>query len=172
MGSKRPLKLEEVKGFEYVAVDPRVLAVLRANWDDAWGTQTPIALCVRCGRRYTEDPNRDPYGEPMHQYPEDDREPRCDDCAQEAFAEAFEKDLFDFFEDKLGLAEKHRDALKLFIETIFTDPQKILQMQDLNNRVSDLEKQTGRLWVALGIAAGLVAISIAAVVAIALALAS
>ena len=70
------------------------------------------------------------------------------------------------------MAEKHRDALKLFIETIFTDPQKILQMQDLNNRVSDLEKQTGRLWVALGIAAGLVAISIAAVVAIALALAS
>ena len=171
MGDARPLKLEDVR-LEYVDVEPRSLARLRANWDDWWGDQTPIALCIRCGLRYTEDPNRDAVGNPMHQNPEDDHEPRCNDCAEEAFAEAFEKDLLDFFEDKLGLAEKHRDALKLFIETIFTDPQKILQMEDLNKRVSDLEKQIGRLWVALGIAAGLVAISIAGVVAIALALIS
>jgi len=31
------------------------------------------------------------------------------------------------------LAELHRDALKSFIETIFANPQKALQMQDLNN---------------------------------------
>jgi hypothetical protein len=57
-------------------------------------------------------------------------------------------------EEKLGLAELHRDALKSFIETIFTDPQKILQVKDLDNRVRKLEKQNGRLWAALGIEGG------------------
>ena len=65
---------------------------------------------------------------------------------RKGLGEALEADLLYVLEDKLGFAEKHRDALKLFIETIFTDPQKILQMQDLNNRVRELEKQTDRLW--------------------------
>jgi hypothetical protein len=56
-------------------------------------------------------------------------------------------------EDKLGLAELQRDALKSFIETVFTDPQKILQVQDLDNRVRSLEKQTNRLWIAGGLLA-------------------
>jgi hypothetical protein len=75
-------------------------------------------------------------------------------------------------EDKLGLAKLHRDALKSFIETIFTDPQKILQVQDLDNRVLSLEKQANRLWIAVGIARGLLALLITSVVAMALALAS
>jgi len=108
----------------------------------------------------------------MYEDPEENLEVVCDDCGAEALNKALEEQMLLVLEDKLGLAERHRDALRSFIETIFTDPQKILQMEDLNNRVSDLEKQTGRLWVALGIAAGLVAISIAGVVAIALALAS
>ena len=73
------------------------------------------------------------------------------------------------FEDKLGLAELHRDALESFIETIFTDPQKILQVQDLDNRVRSLEKQTNRLWIAVGIAGGLLAVLIPSVAAMALA---
>jgi hypothetical protein len=81
----------------------------------------------------------------MHQDPEDD-EVVCEDCLRKDLGEALEADLLYVLEDKLGLAEKHRDALKLFIETIFTNPQKILQMQDLNNRVCELEKQTDRLW--------------------------
>ena len=113
------------------------------NW---WGNQTPIATCVRCGRHYTEDPNRNAIGEPLHQDPGDDHEAVCEDCLRKGLGEALEADLLYLLEDKLGLAEKHRDALKLFIETIFTDPQKILQMQDLNNRVRELEKQTDRLW--------------------------
>jgi type IV secretory pathway component VirB8 len=72
-------------------------------------------------------------------------------------------------EDKLGLAELHRDALDSFIETIFTDPQKILQVQDLDNRVRNLEKQTNRLWIAVGIAGGLLAVLITSVAAMALA---
>ena len=108
----------------------------------------------------------------MQEDQEDELKVVCDDCQSAALSETLQEEMLLVLEDKLGLAERHRDALRSFIETIFTDPQKILQMEDLNNRVSDLEKQTGRLWVALGIAAGLVAISIAGVVAIALALAS
>jgi hypothetical protein len=135
-----------VPELEYVAVEQRSLARMRANMADWWGDQTPIALCARCGLRYTEDPNRDAVGKPMHQDPEDDDEVVCEDCLRKGLGEALEADLLYVLEDKLGLAEKHRDALKLFIETIFTDPQKILQMQDLNNRVRELEKQTDRLW--------------------------
>ena len=164
-----PYKIPEI---EYVVVDQRSLAGLRENLDDWWGDQIPIALCVRCERRYTEDPNRDAVGKPMHQDPEDNLEPRCEDCATEAFGEAFEKDLLDFFEYKLGLTEKHRDALKSFIETIFTDPQKILQVKDLDYRVRELEKQNGFFRWVLGIEGGLIAVLIASVVALALELAS
>lgn len=160
-----------VPELEYVAVESRSLARMRANWDDWWGDQTPIANCVRCGR-YTEDPNRDAVGEPMHQDPEDDLEPRCEDCAKEAFGEALEKDLLDFLERRLGLEERHRDALRSFIETIFTDPQKILQVKDLDYRVRELEKQNGLFRWVLGIEGGLIAVLIASVIALALALAS
>lgn len=70
-----PYKIPEI---EYVVVDQRSLAGLRENLDDWWGDQIPIALCVRCERRYTEDPNRDAVGKPMHQDPEDNLEPRCE----------------------------------------------------------------------------------------------
>jgi hypothetical protein len=53
-----------VPELEYVAVESWWLARLRANWDDRWGDQTPIALCARCGRRYAEDLNKDAFGEP------------------------------------------------------------------------------------------------------------
>jgi hypothetical protein len=106
----------EVPELGYAAVESRSLDRMRANWEDWWGDQTPLANCVRCGR-YTEDLNRDSAGDPMHQDPEDDREPRCEDCAKEAFGEALEKDLLDFLEDKPGVAERYRDALKSFIET-------------------------------------------------------
>jgi hypothetical protein len=108
-----PYKVPEL---EYMAVESRSLARMRANIHDWWGDQTPITNCVRCGR-YTEDLNRDAVGEPMHQDPEDDLEPRCEDCAEEAFVEALDKDLLDLFEDKPRLAERYRAALKTFIET-------------------------------------------------------
>jgi hypothetical protein len=162
----------EVPELKYVAVEPRSLARMRTNWDDWWEDQILIALCVRCGRRYTENPNRDAAGEPMHQDPEDDHEAVCKACLRKGSGEALEADFLFLMESKLGLEERHREALRSFIETVFTDPQKILQIKDLDKRVRELEKQNGRLWVALGITAGLVAISIAAVVAIALALAS
>ena len=42
-------------------------------------------------------------------------------------------------------------------------------MQDLDNRVRSLEKQTNRLWIAVGIAGGLLAVLIPSVAAMALA---
>ena len=162
----------EVPKLRYVEVDPRQLGRLRSNLNNRWGDQIPVALCVRCELRYTEDPNRDGWGLRIHEDPEDDLEIVCDDCRSAALSEALEEEMLLVLESKLGLAERHRDALKSFIETIFTDPQKILQVQDLDNRVRELEKQNGRFWTAVQIAYGLLAVLITSVVAMALALAS
>jgi hypothetical protein len=137
-----PFRVPEL---EYVEVESWWLDQVRANLDDWWGDQTPIAACVRCGR-YTEDLNRDAVGEPMHQDPEDEHEAVCEDCLRKGLGEALEADFLFLIESKLGLEERHRDALRSFIETIFTDPQKILQVKDLDNRVRHLESQTKLLW--------------------------
>ena len=162
----------EVPELRYVEVEDQApLASMRFESSNWWGVQIPIALCVRCKRRYTEDPNRDSVGEPMHEDPEDDLEVVCDDCQSAALSEALQEEMLFVLEEKLGLAEVHRDALKSFIETIFTDPKKILQVQDLDNRVRELEKQNGRFWTAVQLAYGLLAVLITAVLAIAVALA-
>jgi hypothetical protein len=163
MGNAKPLEFD-VRSFVYLRLDHRHLRGVErsAEWvifvDPRGGgllsCQTSVAPCVRCGR-YTEDPNRDSWGLPRREDPEDDLEVVCDDCQRAALSEAPEEEILLVLEDKLGLAEPHRDALRSFIETIFTDPQKILLVQDLDNRVRSLEKQTHRLWIALGIAGGL-----------------
>jgi hypothetical protein len=172
------LKLDDVRTFEYLKLNHRHLEGVdrSAEWvvfvDPSGGGllsyQTSAAPCVRCGR-YTEDPNRDCWGFPRHEDPEDDIEVVCDDCQSAALSEALEEEMSLVLEDKLGLAELHRDTLKSFIETIFTDPQKILQVQHLDNRVRCLEKQTNRLWIAVGIEGGLLAALITSVVTMALA---
>ena len=95
----------------------------------------------------------------------------CRDCHSAALSEALEEEMLLVLESKLGLAERDRDALRSFIETVFTDPKKILQVQDLDNRVRELEKQNGRFWTAVQLAYGLLAVLITAVLAIAVALA-
>lgn len=172
----RPLRLGEVRGFEYLDID-----LGDVEWSTGgpgsnyFGRLTPVEPCVRCGRP-VEDLSRTEHGEVLQESILDEEtfggEAICDFCDADAEEVMFEEKVIDLLESKLGLEEKHRDALRSFIETIFTDPAKILQVQDLHSRVGDLEKQNGRLWLGLSIAFGLVAISIAGVVAIALALAS
>jgi hypothetical protein len=138
----------EVPELRYVEVETRRLAEMRVNSSNWWGVQIPIALCVRCERRYTEDPNKDAYGLAMNEDPEDDLEIVCDDCRKAAFGDALREDVVEILDETLGLGEVDRKAIRAFIETIFTDPQKILQVQDLHNRVRELEKQTNNLWMA------------------------
>jgi hypothetical protein len=107
----------------------------------------------------------------MHEDPEDDLEVVCKDCRSAVLSEALEGEMLRVLESKLGLAERDRDALKALIETIFTDPKKILQVKDLDNRVRELEKQNGRFWTLLQLAYGLLGVLVASVVGIALALA-
>lgn len=65
------------------------------------------------------------------------------------------------------MSEKDRGALRSFIETVFTDPKKILKVQELDNRVEGLEKQrTFLLWV-IGACITLTVVCISAVIAIA-----
>jgi hypothetical protein len=162
----------EVPELRYVEVEDQArLASMRFESSNWWGVQIPIALCVRCEMRYTEDPNKDAFGIPIHDYPEDDLEVVCRDCQSAALSEALEEEMLRVLESKLGLAERDRDALRSFIETVFTDPKKILQVQDLDNRVRELEKQNGRFWTAVQLAYGLLAVLITAVLAIAVALA-
>jgi hypothetical protein len=153
--ARRSLKLDDVRSFEYLEFKRGQIRhsrewhmIVEPDSDIVRADQTPIAPCVHCGR-LTEDPVRDIYGLPMSDHlfkSDEEREPVCSTCQSEALGRALEEDILSLLEDKLGLAEKHRDGLRLFIETIFTDPQKILQMQDLNNRVRQLEKQTNLLW--------------------------
>jgi hypothetical protein len=144
------LRRDPVK-FEYVEVDASLIP-------QEWGpgaNSILIVPCVRCGR-LTEDRTVDSYGDPMpdHMLDESDRNPLCEHCQREDFDHALEEDLLDFLESRLGLAEKHRDALKAIIETIFTDPDKILKLERLSDRVVGLERELGIWkWVA-GISAG------------------
>jgi hypothetical protein len=106
-----------VPALEYVDVESRALDRMRVNWDDWWGDQTPIALCSRCGLHYTEDVNKDAFGKPMHQDPEDDHENVCEDCLRKGLGEALEADLLHILGDKPRLAERYRAVLKSAIET-------------------------------------------------------
>ncbi len=133
---------------EYVAVDLEKVRRTLGSMSNYWGTQTPLATCVRCGR-YMDDPNRDPAGEPMHEHPEDDVEAVCMPCLEAALDEALRAGMVETIEATLGLGETDRQAIKAFIETIFTDPRKILRVQDLDNRVRHLEEQNKLLWTVL-----------------------
>ena len=91
---------------------------------------------------------------PDHMLSEEDRNPRCQHCMKEDFGRALEEDIVATFERELGLAERHRDALRALIEAIFTDPEKILKLEQLSTRVSCLERDLSIWkWVA-GISAG------------------
>ena len=163
MDKKRPLPREvelpqRVREVRLEFIHPEVSAPMsleegfNAGQDDSgrWVMErTPIAHCVKCGR-WMDDPTRTVFDSKMPDHlfdSEVSKEPVCSECQAEDLGRALEEDILLLLERKLGLAERHRDALKSFIETIFTDPQKILQMQDLDNRVRSLQTQVNALWV-------------------------
>ena len=138
-------------GFEYVEIDKSSIPV---DWYPG-GNSILLTRCRRC-ERFTEDRTVDIYNRPMpdHMLDEDDRNPLCNHCLEEDFNHVLEEEIVATLESKLGLAERHRDALRAFIETIFTDPEKILKPERLSNRVEGLEKDLSIWkWVA-GISAG------------------
>lgn len=152
-----PLRLDEVRGFEYVEVDQGPLRRLRLNLRNNWGKQTPIANCARCGR-YTNDSNRDIAGGRLHENPDDDHEVVCQECAWSAYADARKRSIEHLIDARLDLGEEDRRALKKVVELVVTQPDKVLELKDLGNRVRGLERQTVALWVALGVAIALLAI--------------
>lgn len=137
--------------FEYIEIRK---SSIPAEWDPG-ANSVLLTRCRRCGR-FTEDRTVDIYGRPKPDYmlSEDARNPLCRHCVKEDLGRALEEEIVTTLERKLGLAERHRDALRAFIETIFTDPKKILKLEQLSNRVSGLEKDLSIWkWVA-GITAG------------------
>lgn len=136
--------------------------------------RVPIAACVDCGR-WAEDPTRDVFDNPMpdHEFSnEAQKQALCVECLNEKLEELAEEETVRLLESKLGLSEQDRQVLRSFTEAIFTDPEKILKVEKTENRVTSLEKTVGYLWVALGITGGLIGVLLAAVIGIALALAS
>ncbi len=160
----RPLRLAEVRGFEYLDID--LQGVNQATGERSanyFGLLTPVEPCARCGRP-VEDLTRTDQGQQVEENVLDHdtfgHEPLCDSCIADDREAEFEEEVIELLEGKLGLAEKHRDALRSFIETLFTDPQKILQVKDLDNRVNSLERQNNIMW-------GIVGVLVAAVIALA-----
>lgn len=105
-----------------------------------------------------EDPTRELDGSPIPEeaFPfREDMLPVCYSCIDAAE----NAEVVSVLESKLGLGERDRDALRSFIETVFTDPQKILQVKDLDNRVRSLERQNNIMW-------GIVGVLVAAVIAL------
>jgi hypothetical protein len=99
----------EVPELRYVEVDTMRVSRMRSNLNNWWGDQIPIAICVRCKRRYTEDPNRDSVGEPMHEDPEDDLEVVCNDCLERAFTDSLKRGIEEVIDERLGqVAEMSR----------------------------------------------------------------
>lgn len=156
---ERRLPEDIPRELEYIDID--LWGVRRSfNYEGGWGEFYPVARCVHCGR-YTEDPTKDAEGDPLPDYlfdSEEAKHPECTECLSEQLGEALKKDTLQILEDTLGLGETDRTAIRAFIDTIFTDPKKILKVQELENRVSGLEKQTTALWIALGVAVALLAI--------------
>lgn len=152
---------------EYIPIENRVSLYFDG---ETWGEVSYIVPCIRCGR-FTDDETRDVYGGmmPDHLISEEDRNPVCQECSLKDIQEAFESDTLALIEEKLGLSEKDRGALKSFIETVFTDPKKILKVQELDNRVEGLERQKTFLLTAVGVSIAFNAICISVVVAIAIA---
>ncbi len=125
--------------------------------------RTPIVPCANGCGRWAVDLLRDDFGNPVpeHTYRNYEGGVRsvCEWCAAEREEQELEENVLELLEAKLGLAEKHRDALRSFIETVFTDPAKILQVKDLDNRVRSLERQNTIMW-------GIVGVLVAAVIAL------
>jgi hypothetical protein len=65
-----------------------------------------------------------------------------------------------------------RAALKKVVKLVVTEPDKVLELKDLGNKVRALEKQNNFFRWVLGIEGGLIAVLIASVIALALAVAS
>jgi len=159
---------------EYIEPDQARLQVLHDDLKNSFmpeldnnlklfAEHTPVAPCVRCGA-FAEDPLRKLDHEwyiSAHMFSEEDKHAICFGCQEKEEREQQETEILELLESKLGLAEKHRDALRSFIETVFTDPQKILKVQDLDNRVRSLETQNNVMW-------GIVGVLVAAVIALAI----
>lgn len=132
-----PYRVPELR---YVEVDPRQLGRLRSNLNNWWGDQIPIVLCVRCELRYTEDPNRDPAGEPMHEDPEDDLEVVCKPCLAKGVAEALEQDILALLEEKIGLTEENKKTLQALMGVI-ENPDRVIMVARVHDRVDELERR-------------------------------
>jgi hypothetical protein len=130
----------EVPELRYVEVDPRQLGRLRSNLNNWWGDQIPIALCVRCERRYTEDPNKDAWGLPMHEDPEDDLEVVCKYCLSKGVADALEQDILALLEEKIGLTEENKKTLQALMG-IIENPDRVMMVARVHDRVDELERR-------------------------------
>jgi len=131
----------EVPKLRYVEVEDQArLTSMRAQSSNSWGVQIPIALCARCEMHYTEDPNKDAYGIPIHDYPEDDLEVVCKYCLSKGAADALEQDILALLEEKIGLTEENKKTLQALMG-IIENPDRVMMVARVHDRVDELERR-------------------------------
>ncbi len=101
----------------------------------------------------------------MHENPEDDREAVCFDCLWTAYTDARKGAIEGIIDERLDLSEKDRESLKKVVELVITEPDKVLELKDVGNRTSSLERQINVMW-------GIVGVLVAAVITLAIAAAA
>jgi hypothetical protein len=77
---------------------------------------------------------------PAHLLREEDRTPVCADCRWEDVSKAFEHDLLNLLEEKLGLTEENKDTLQALM-SIIENPDRVVMVARLHDRVDELERR-------------------------------
>jgi hypothetical protein len=88
----------------------------------------------------TEDPNKDAYGIPIHDYPEDDLEVVCKYCLSKDVADALEQDILALLEEKIGLTEENKKTLQALMG-IIENPDRVMMVARVHDRVDELERR-------------------------------
>jgi hypothetical protein len=105
--------------------------------------QTPIAPCVRCGN-IADDPTRDAFEFPLadHDFAsEEEKHPVCFSCREEEARQVAEAEILALLDKRLGLNEESRSALETLLDIAVHNPDKVLRLERLHDRVDGLERR-------------------------------
>jgi len=71
---------------------------------------------------------------------EEDKQPVCMHCHQEAVSKALEADVVGMIEEKLGLSEADKERLQA-IRSLIENPDRVLKVERLHDKVDGIERR-------------------------------
>lgn len=115
--------------------------------------------CAGCGHQVEHVSERDfDYKEASEELGFEDL--HCSGCL---LTESLRQDTLRTLEDRAGLTDQHRQALRSLVEFAVENPEKVFNVERLHQRVGGLEKQVNFLKWGIGIALAIVSISLVVV---------